>query len=38
MLFARTALASRPQAWFFAEKAVAKVKEGKLCQFPIRIG
>jgi hypothetical protein len=30
MLFARTALASGPQACFFAEKAIAKVKAGKI--------
>jgi hypothetical protein len=29
MLFARSALASGPQARFFAEKAIAKVKVGK---------
>jgi hypothetical protein len=29
MLFARTALASGPQAWFGAEKGFLKVKVGK---------
>jgi hypothetical protein len=34
MLFPRNALASQPQAHFFAEKAIAKVKGGK-AKFPV---